>query len=123
MVGVSNIFEVQGDPKKTDFPPGGSGGQAAVKGASISAEFVKELFKTKGLDKYSVLRYIGAGLAAGFGILGASIGGGIMASRGLEAIGRNPFAKGKLQLNLYASIVAFLAAAGLAVAAAMIIVR
>ena len=128
MVGVSNIFEVQGDPKKVNIPPGGGSGAggsglAGVKGASDSAELIAQLFKTKGLDRFSVLRYIGAGLAAGFGILGASIGGGIMASRGLEAIGRNPFAKGKLQLNLYASIAAFVIAAGLAVAAAFLIVR
>lgn len=125
MVGVSNIFEVTGDVKKSQFGPGGSGagGAGDVKGASVSAEFIQQLFKTKGLDKYSVLRYIGAGLAAGFGILGASIGGGLMASRGLEAIGRNPFAKGRLQFNLYASIAAFIGVAALAVAAAVIIVR
>ncbi len=125
MVGVSNIFEVQGDPKLKDINPNGGGGSGAggVKGASDSAALISQLFKTQGLDRFSVLRYIGAGLAAGFGILGASVGGGIMASRGLEAIGRNPYAKGKLQLNLYASIFAFVTAAGMAVAAAVFIVR
>lgn len=132
MVGVSNVFEVEGDLKLKDIPPGG-GGQGAgaggggglgdIKGASSSAEILEKLFKTEGLDRFSVLRYIGAGLAAGFGILGASVGGGLMASRGLEAIGRNPFAKGRLQFNLYASIGAFILAAILAVAAAFIIVR
>lgn len=126
MVGVSNVFEVTGDLKKSQFGPGSGGaggGGGDIKGASVSAEFIQQLFKTKGLDKYSVLRYIGAGLAAGFGILGASIGGGLMASRGLEAIGRNPFAKGRLQFNLYASIIAFIVVAVLAVAAAVLIVR
>ncbi len=126
MVGVSNIFEVQGDPKLKDINPSGAGGGSGaggVMGASDSAALISQLFKTQGLDRFSVLRYIGAGLAAGFGILGASVGGGIMASRGLEAIGRNPYAKGKLQLNLYASIFAFVTAAGMAVAAAIFIVR
>ncbi|OGV93593.1 hypothetical protein A3B57_01390 [Microgenomates group bacterium RIFCSPLOWO2_01_FULL_47_10] len=68
-------------------------------------------------------RYIGAGLAGGIGILGASIGGGLMASKGLEAIGRNPFAKRKLKANLYVSILAFVVAAGLAVYAAFLIIR
>jgi len=133
MVGVSNIFEVQGEPKQDAIAPGGAGAGGSggtgtgtgggVKGAADTEKLVQQLFKTEGLDRFSVLRYIGAGLAAGFGILGASIGGGIMASRGLEAIGRNPFAKGRLQMNLYASIAAFVIAAGMAVAAAVIIVQ
>jgi F-type H+-transporting ATPase subunit c len=91
-------------------------------GASISGK-IDELLKAKNLDKFTIVRYIGGGIAAGFGILGSSIGGGIMASRGLEAIGRNPYAKGKLQVNLYASLFGFVVAASLAVLAAFLIIR
>lgn len=130
MVGVSNIFEVQGEPRFSDIPPGGSGsgsgagqgGIAEVLGASISGK-LNDLLQDKDFNRYTIARFIGAGLAAGIGILGASLGGGIMASRGLEAMGRNPFAKGKLKFNLYLSIFAFIIAAGMAVAASYIIVQ
>jgi F0F1-type ATP synthase membrane subunit c/vacuolar-type H+-ATPase subunit K len=124
MVGVSNIFEVIGEPAKGDVGPGLGGlgqGVGEVLGASISA-IIDQLLLEEG-GRYAILRYIGSGLAAGFGILGAAIGGGIMVSRGLEAIGRNPYAKGRLQVNLYASISAFVIAASLAVFAAFLILR
>lgn len=126
MVGVSNIFEVQGEPAQTPGLSalsgfGGQGGGAgAVLGASISA-LLDKMLQEKDLNKYSLLRYIGAGIAAGLGILGASIGGGIMVARGLEAIGRNPYAKPKLQFNLYVSVAAFVIAATLAVFASYLI--
>jgi F0F1-type ATP synthase membrane subunit c/vacuolar-type H+-ATPase subunit K len=125
MVGVSNIFEVVGDPQFSALKPGmGSLGTGfgEILGASISA-LIDQLMLDKDLNKYTVFRYIGAGIAAGFGILGASIGGGIMASRGLEAIGRNPYAKTRLQVNLYASIVGFIIAAAMAVVATFLIIR
>lgn len=126
MVGVSNIFEVQGEPTQTPGLAGlgafggQGGGVGTVLGASISA-LLDKLLLEKDLNKYSLLRYIGAGIAAGLGILGASIGGGIMVARGLEAIGRNPYAKPRLQLNLYASVAAFVMAATLAVFASYLI--
>jgi len=127
MIGVSNIFEVQGEPQYSQVGAGaaGAGGAGAggglgeVMGASISSK-LNELLK---VNKFSIVRYIAAGLAAGLGILGASIGGGIMASRGLEAIGRNPFAKTKVKANLYLSIVAFIIVATLSVLAAFLIVK
>jgi F0F1-type ATP synthase membrane subunit c/vacuolar-type H+-ATPase subunit K len=123
MVGVSNIFEVIGSPSKDDVSFGfGLGGVGEVLGASISA-IIDQLLLDKDLNKFTVFRYIGSGIAAGFGILGTSIGGGIMVSRGLEAIGRNPYAKGRLQVNLYASVVAFIIAAALAVFAAFLILK
>lgn len=118
MIGVSNIFAVEGDPKKSDTFPGGLGG---IKGASIAAQIQDFLKGGLGGAGGTGVKYIGAGIAAGVGILGASVGGGIMVSRGLEAIGRNPFAKKRLQLNLYGSILAFVVAAGLAVAASFLI--
>jgi F0F1-type ATP synthase membrane subunit c/vacuolar-type H+-ATPase subunit K len=101
---------------------GGGGGIGNVLGASISA-ILDKLLLEKNLNRFTIFRYIGAGLAAGFGILGTSIGGGIMVSRGLEAIGRNPFAKSKLQFNLYASLVGFILAASLAVVASYLILQ
>lgn len=130
MVGVSNVFEVLGAPSLAEVGLGGQGlgdgrgmgGLEEVLGATISAQ-IDELLREKDLNRYTIVRYIGGGLAAGFGILGASIGGGIMTSRGLEAIGRNPFAKGRLQFNLYASLLAFVMAAALAVFASFLIIQ
>lgn len=128
MVGVSNIFEVTGDPKKTFGIPGlgGLGGESPgagdILGASISG-ILDKLLLEKDLNKYSIFRYLGSGIAAGLGILGVSIGGGIMISRGLEALGRNPYAKGKLQFNLYASLSAFIIAAAMAVLASYLILQ
>lgn len=124
MVGVSNIFEVTGDPKLSELGlgKGFGGGLSDVLGATISAK-INELMDASDLSRFGIIRYIGAGLAAGFGILGASVGGGLMASRGLEAIGRNPFAKARLQTNLYIGLVVFIAAASLAVFASTIIMR
>ncbi len=124
MIGVSNIFEVQGTPRFSDIPnDSGTGeGIGGVKGASIAAE-IKKFLSGSGSGGGNGVQFIGAGLAAGIGILGASIGGGYMASRGLEAIGRNPFAKGKLQFNLYSSLVAFVVAAGIALGAAFLILQ
>lgn len=128
MIGVSNIFEVEGEPRLTDIPPGGgaaasqgagAGALSEIMGASVSAKLA-EILK---LNKYSLVRYIAAGLAAGLGILGAAVGGGIMASRGLEAIGRNPFAKAKVKMNFYLSISAIIIVAALAVLAAFLIVK
>ena len=41
-------------------------------------------------------KYIGAGLAIGLGAVGPAIGEGLVASKALEAIGRNPEANGKI---------------------------
>lgn len=45
-------------------------------------------------------KMIGAALAIGVGALGPAIGLGILAGKGLEAIGRNPEAEGKIQTNM-----------------------
>ncbi len=41
-------------------------------------------------------KYIAAGIAIGFGAIGAGVGQGIAASKALEAIGRNPEASNKI---------------------------
>ncbi len=43
---------------------------------------------------------LGAGLAMGFGVLGAGLGQGLLAGRALEGIARNPQAGGKIQVSM-----------------------
>lgn len=42
------------------------------------------------------MNFIGAGIATGFGILGAGLGVGLIGSKMAEAIGRNPDATGAI---------------------------
>ena len=48
---------------------------------------------------------IGMGLAVGLGVLGPGIGIGLIAGRALEAIGRNPEARGTVITNMFIGIV------------------
>lgn len=45
-------------------------------------------------------KYFGAAIAIGVGAIGPGIGLGILASKGLEAIGRNPDATNKILPNM-----------------------
>ncbi len=47
---------------------------------------------------------IGAGLAIGVGAIGPAIGIGLLASKAMEAIGRNPDAAGPIQQNMILAI-------------------
>jgi len=47
---------------------------------------------------------IGMGLAVGLGVLGPGIGIGLIAGRALEAIGRNPEARGTVVTNMFIGI-------------------
>lgn len=49
-------------------------------------------------------RLIGAALAMGLGAIGPGIGLGILASKALEAIGRNPEAQSKVQTTMILAI-------------------
>ncbi len=49
-------------------------------------------------------KLIGAALAMGLGAVGPGIGLGILASKALEAIGRNPEAQGKVQTTMILAI-------------------
>ncbi|MFZ1655019.1 MAG: ATP synthase F0 subunit C [Candidatus Moraniibacteriota bacterium] len=49
-------------------------------------------------------KMIGAALAMGLGALGPGIGLGILASKALEAIGRNPEAQSKVQTTMILAI-------------------
>jgi F-type H+-transporting ATPase subunit c len=50
------------------------------------------------------MKAIAMGLAAGIGVLGPGIGIGILVSRALEAIGRNPEAAGKITPTMFIGI-------------------
>ena len=49
-------------------------------------------------------KILGMAIAVGFGVLGPGIGLGILVSKALEAIGRNPEAAGKIQTTMYIGI-------------------
>jgi F-type H+-transporting ATPase subunit c len=51
-----------------------------------------------------VAKTLGMAIAVGFGVLGPGIGLGILVSKALEAIGRNPEAAGKIQATMYVGI-------------------
>ena len=46
------------------------------------------------------LKSIGAGLAMGLGALGPGLGIGLLASKAMEALGRNPEARAPIQQNM-----------------------
>lgn len=50
------------------------------------------------------MKAIAKGLAVGLGMIGPGLGIGILVSRALEAIGRNPEASGKISTNMFIGI-------------------
>lgn len=50
-------------------------------------------------------KIIGFALAVGLGVIGPGIGIGILVSKALEAIGRNPEASGTVQTTMFIGIV------------------
>jgi len=59
-----------------------------------------------------VLKYLGAGLAMGLGALGPGIGIGILGYGAMQALGRNPEARGPIMTNMILAI-AFAEAIGI----------
>ena len=55
---------------------------------------------------------LAAGIAIGLGAFGASLGIGLLASKAMETLGRNPEAAGAVQLNMIIAI-AFTEALGI----------
>lgn len=47
---------------------------------------------------------LGMALAVGLGVLGPGLGIGLIASKAVEAIGRNPEASGKIQATMFIGI-------------------
>jgi F-type H+-transporting ATPase subunit c len=116
--GVSNTFKVEGSEKKDAASTLRDIGQAL----SSALGSIRGGGSSSGNSPAALLiRTLAAGLAAGAGLFGSAIGIGILTGRGLEAIGRNPMAKGKVQMNMYLSIVISLIVASLAIVAAVII--
>ena len=52
----------------------------------------------------TALKYIGAGLAIGLGAIGPGIGIGILGYGAMQALGRNPEARGPIQTNMILGI-------------------
>ena len=50
------------------------------------------------------MKSLGMALAVGLGMIGPGIGIGILVSKALEAIGRNPEASGKIQTTMFIGI-------------------
>ncbi len=50
-------------------------------------------------------RIFGMAIAAGLGVVGPAIGIGLIGSKAMEAIGRNPEASGKIVTNMILAIV------------------
>lgn len=109
MAGVSNEFKVEGTAGSRSIGQALSNALATLTGQGGSA------------GTQQLIRNLAAGIASGFGLLGAAIGIGILSGRGLEAIGRNPLAKGKVQLNMYLAMATCIVVAVLAVVAALVI--
>jgi F-type H+-transporting ATPase subunit c len=55
-------------------------------------------------DIAEAMKSIGAGLAIGLGSLGPAIGIGMLASKAMESLGRNPEAAGPIQQNMILAI-------------------
>ena len=51
-----------------------------------------------------VAKTLGMAIVVGFGVFGPGLGLGIMMSKALEAIGRNPEATGKITSNMFIGI-------------------
>ncbi len=67
------------------------------------------------------LKTLAAGLAIGLGAIGPGIGIGLLASKAMEAIGRNPEAAGKVQAAMILAIAFTEAIAVYALVVALII--
>lgn len=113
MSGSSNAFKVEGGSSKSFL--------RSVSGAlsEIANTLSGNVSGRSGQSDF--IRSIAAAVASGLGLLGAAIGAGIFIGKGLEAIGRNPMAKGKVAINMYISIVASIAVAILALMSAVVI--
>ena len=60
----------------------------------------------------ATMKMLGAGLAIGLGLLGPGIGIGLLGYGAMQALGRNPEAKGPIQINMILAL-AFAEALGI----------
>lgn len=129
MSGSSNPFKVEGEESSFVRTVGAAvtaivakltgGGSAGAEGGG--ADGSASAFGSRAAAEASFIRTLAAGLASGLGLLGSAIGGGIMVSRGLEAIGRNPMAKTKVSVNMYIALATTLLIGVLAIVAAVVL--
>jgi F0F1-type ATP synthase membrane subunit c/vacuolar-type H+-ATPase subunit K len=114
--GVSNQFKVEGEQKSTlrSIGEAMSGIISAMTGTSNGNASTSN-------SSASLIRNLAAGLSAGMGLLGSALAIGLLVGRGLEAIGRNPLAKSKVQINMYLMVVVCVGVAALAVFSALLI--
>lgn len=56
------------------------------------------------MEQVEGMKALAMGIAVGFGVLGPGIGIGILVSKALEAIGRNPEASGKIQTTMFIGV-------------------
>jgi F-type H+-transporting ATPase subunit c len=56
------------------------------------------------MDNVEALKQLGAALAIGLGTIGPGIGIGLIGSRAMDAMGRNPEASGTVQTNMILAI-------------------
>ncbi len=56
------------------------------------------------LENVEGMKYLGAALAIGLGAIGPGIGIGVLVSKAIEAIGRNPEAQPKIQTIMFLGI-------------------
>ncbi|PIX99460.1 hypothetical protein COZ22_02430 [bacterium (Candidatus Howlettbacteria) CG_4_10_14_3_um_filter_37_10] len=118
MSGVSNTFEVTGDPMRI---AGASNIELSV--LESIKKSIKEAVFGKSAEGKEVLKNLAAGIASGLGLLGSGLGMAWTTGRGLEAIGRNPLAKSKVQVNMYIGLALGLLAAGFSIFAAFLITK
>ncbi len=105
--GTSNEFDVNGKETPNPLQNLGSG--------------LKQVIVNATQNSSNSAKVLAAGIAAGLGLLGSSVSIGFMSARGLEAIGRNPFARTKIQVALSISLVLCLGIAILSIASAVLI--
>ncbi len=70
----------------------------------MTPEQTIEIAKEVANIDYEGMKVLAMGLAAGLGVLGPGIGIGILVSKALEAIGRNPEASGKVQATMFIGV-------------------
>jgi len=117
--GSSKPIEVisrYGKSKKLAASLLGRVGFAVAAVAEKLANFVHSFLKTSTRFPEAT-KNIASGFSAAVGFLAAAIGFGIVTSKGLEALGRNPYAKGKIIGSL---VIAFIVCLGFAILAFMV---
>ena len=119
--GTSNTFTVKDSLSAAKL---GTGTAQAVK--SAGTQLTKSLAATlkalqKSLNGSGGWHALAQGIAIGLGLLGSAISIGLTSRKAVEAIGRNPFAKTKIQVSLIISIVVCVGIAVLGVVAGIFI--